>query len=168
MSLVWFSSVPMYHTWGGLEEKIFGHQLFCSSACLWLNFVCSNFCIYFPPQQILSLQSLLIWTMVFVEKKTLFRDYSEEDLQRLVEAAIPKNTKKKATTFWVGVFKEFCQENNFNYYRSAGVQRGRVQQIPLSFLSRSSDKKRQVLQEPILPSSKNFNRMVCNCGHAQQ
>ena len=50
--------------------------------------------------------------MVSVEKKTRFTDSLEEDVQRLVEAAIPKNTKK-ATTFWVGVFDEFFQEKNF-------------------------------------------------------
>ena len=49
--------------------------------------------------------------MVSVEKKTRFTD-SSEDLRRLIEAAIPKNTKK-ATTFWVSVFNEFCQEKNF-------------------------------------------------------
>ena len=50
--------------------------------------------------------------MVSVEKKTRFIGSSEEDLRRLVEAAIPKNTKK-ATTFGVGVFNEFCQEKHF-------------------------------------------------------
>ena len=50
--------------------------------------------------------------MVSVEKKIRFTDSSEEDFLRLLQAAIPKNTKK-ANTSWVGVCFGFCKEKNF-------------------------------------------------------
>ena len=49
------------------------------------------------------------------------------------------------------------------YYWSAGVQRRRAQQGPLSFLLRFSDKEWWVLQEVLPPSSKSFHRTVRNC-----
>ena len=48
--------------------------------------------------------------MTSEEKKTRFTDSSEEDLRRLVEASIPKNTKE--ATFWIGVLNDFCEEKN--------------------------------------------------------
>ena len=65
--------------------------------------------------------------MVSVEKKTRFTNSSEKDLRRLVEAAIPKNTKK-ATTFRVDAFHEFCQKKKLNLLsicRSAAPQSSR-------------------------------------------